>query len=65
MNVDVRNFKMENNEFAGTVKSAEIKESKGMDIQRLTANFTYGSKEAYLKNLYLQTPKTVLRDEVS
>lgn len=64
MNVDVRNFKMENNEFAGTVKSAEIKESKGLDIQRLTTNFTYGSKEAYLKNLYLQTPKTVLRDEV-
>jgi len=24
----------------------------------------YGKKEAYLKNLYLQTPKTVLRDEV-
>lgn len=64
MNVDVRNFKMENNEFAGTVKSAEIKESKGLDIQRLTTNFTYGSKEAYLKNLYLQTSKTVLRDEV-
>ncbi|MCP1250979.1 MULTISPECIES: translocation/assembly module TamB domain-containing protein [Elizabethkingia] len=64
MNVDVRNFKIENNEFAGTVKSAEIKESKGLDIQRLTTNFTYGSKEAYLKNLYLQTPKTVLRDEV-
>ncbi|MCT3743943.1 translocation/assembly module TamB domain-containing protein [Elizabethkingia anophelis] len=64
MNVDVRNFKMENNEFAGTVKSAEIKESKGLDIQRLTTNFTYGSKEAYLKNLYLQTPKTILRDEV-
>lgn len=64
MNVDVRSFKMENNEFAGTVKSAEIKESRGLDIQRLTTNFTYGAKEAYLKNLYLQTPKTVLRDEV-
>ncbi|CDN73063.1 translocation/assembly module TamB domain-containing protein [Elizabethkingia anophelis] len=64
MNVDIRNFKMENNEFAGTVKSAEIKESKGLDIQRLTTNFTYGSKEAYLKNLYLLTPKTILRDEV-
>ncbi|HFK5526847.1 TPA: translocation/assembly module TamB domain-containing protein [Elizabethkingia anophelis] len=64
MNVDIRNFKMENNEFAGTVKSAEIKESKGLDIQRLTTNFTYGSKEAYLKNLYLQTPETILRDEV-
>ncbi|MCT3648870.1 translocation/assembly module TamB domain-containing protein [Elizabethkingia anophelis] len=64
MNIDIRNFKMENNEFAGTVKSAEIKESKGLDIQRLTTNFTYGSKEAYLKNLYLQTPETILRDEV-
>ena len=57
MNVDVRNFKMENNEFAGTVKSAEIKESKGLDIQRLTTNFTYGSKEAYLKIFTCRHPK--------
>ncbi|MEY8761900.1 translocation/assembly module TamB domain-containing protein [Chryseobacterium tongliaoense] len=64
MNVEVRNFKMENNTFAGIVNSAEIKEARGLDIQKFNTDFVYGDKEAYLKDLYLQTPKTLLRDEV-
>ena len=64
MNLDVRNFKMENNQFAGSVKSAEIQEARGLDIQKFNTDFVYEEKQAYLKNLYLQTPKTVLRDEV-
>lgn len=64
MNVEVRSFKMENNTFAGTVNSAEIQESRGLDIQKFNTDFVYAEKEAYLKDLYLQTPKTILRDEV-
>lgn len=64
MNVEVRSFKMENNTFAGTVNSAEIQESRGLDIQKFNTDFVYGEKQAYLKDLYLQTPKTLLRDEV-
>ncbi len=57
LNVDVRDFKMENNGFAGTVKSAEIQEKRGLDIQKFNTDFVYSEKEAYLKDLYLQTPK--------
>lgn len=64
LNLDVRNFKMENNGFAGTVKSAEIQEERGLDVQTFNTDFVYAEKEAYLKNLYLQTSKTILRDEV-
>lgn len=64
MNLDVRNFKMEDNAFAGSVKSAEIQEKRGLDVKKFNTDFVYGKKEAYLKNLYLQTSKTVLRDEV-
>lgn len=64
LNVDVRDFKMENNGFAGSVKSAEIQEGRGLDIQKFNTDFVYSDKEAYLKDLYLQTPKTILRDEV-
>lgn len=64
MNLDVRNFKMENNQFAGSVKSAEILEGKGLNIQKFNTDFVYESEQTYLKNLYLQTPKTVLRDEI-
>jgi len=55
MNLDVRNFKMEDNAFAGSVKSAEIQEKRGLDVQKFNTDFVYGKKEAYLKNLYLQT----------
>ncbi|WP_379964416.1 translocation/assembly module TamB domain-containing protein [Epilithonimonas sp. UC225_85] len=64
LNVDVRDFKMENNGFAGSVKSAEIQEKRGLDIQKFNTDFVYSDKQAYLKDLYLQTSKTVLRDEV-
>ncbi|MDH6250998.1 hypothetical protein M2347_000725 [Chryseobacterium sp. H1D6B] len=64
MNVEVRSFKMENNTFAGTVNSAEIQEARGLNIQKFNTDFVYAEKQAYLKDLYLQTPKTVLRDEV-
>ncbi|ASK30621.1 cell envelope biogenesis protein AsmA [Chryseobacterium sp. T16E-39] len=64
MNVEVHSFKMENNTFAGTVNSAEIREARGLDIQKFNTDFVYGERQAYLKDLYLQTPKTILRDEV-
>ena len=64
LNLDIRDFKMENNGFAGTVKSAEIHEARGLDVQKFNTDFVYAEKEAYLKNLYLQTSKTILRDEV-
>ena len=64
MNAEVRNFKMQNNTFAGTVNSAEIQEARGLNIQKFNTDFVYNEKEAYLKDLYLQTPKTILRDEV-
>lgn len=64
MNLEVRNFKMKEGTFAGTVNSAEIKESRGLYIQRLETDFVYEEKQAYLKDLYLKTPKTLLRDEV-
>lgn len=64
MNLEVRNFKMKDGTFAGTVNSAEIKENRGLNIQKLETDFVYEDKQAYLKDLYLQTPKTILRDEV-
>ena len=64
LNVEVRDFKMQNNTFAGSVNSAEIQEARGLDIREFNTDFVYNEKEAYLKDLYLETPKTILRDEV-
>lgn len=64
LNVEVRDFKMQNNMFAGKVKSAEIQERRGLNIEEFNTDFVYDEKQAYLKDLYLKTPKTVLRDEI-
>lgn len=64
MNVELRNFQMKDGTIAGTVNSAEIKESRGLNIQKFQTDFVYEDQQSYLKDLYLQTPKTLLRDEV-
>lgn len=64
LNTEVRNFKMENGTFAGSVNSAEIQEKRGLNIQKFTADFIYKEQQAYLRNLHLQTPRTLLRDEI-
>ncbi|SMP17264.1 translocation/assembly module TamB [Chryseobacterium profundimaris] len=64
LNLEVRDFKMQNNTFAGSVNSAEIQESRGLDIREFNTDFVYNEKEAYLKDLYLETSRTILRDEV-
>lgn len=64
LNTEVRNFKMVDGTFAGTVNTAEIKEQSGLDVQKFHTDFVYEEKQAYLKSLYLQTPRTVLRDEL-
>ncbi len=64
LNTEVRNFKMVDGTFAGTVNSAEIQERSGLNIQKFNTDFVYQEQQAYLKSLYLQTPRTVLRDEL-
>lgn len=64
LNTQVEDFLMENGTFAGTVKMAEIQEQRGLYIQKLQTKFAYREKEAYLKDLLLQTPHTILRDQV-
>src|SRR5690606_11829135 len=64
LNLELADFKMENDEFTGSMESAKIREKSGLDIQEFRTDFVYESQQAYLKNLYLQTPKTVLQDEI-
>lgn len=64
LNLELEDFKMQNGTFAGAVNSAEIQESRGLDIRKFNTDFVYEEQQAFLKDLYLETPKTVLRDEV-
>lgn len=51
-------------EISGKVASLTVKEKSGLNIEKFNTAFFYGPKKAYLKNLYLQTPQTVLKDRI-
>ncbi|TRX43017.1 translocation/assembly module TamB domain-containing protein [Flavobacterium restrictum] len=48
---------------AATVHSFSAKEQSGLHIQAFKTDFFFGNKIAFLKNLYLKTPQTILRNE--
>ncbi|MDX6183118.1 translocation/assembly module TamB domain-containing protein [Flavobacterium sp. Fl-77] len=63
------NFKAEklyygNDTISGNIKSLTVNEKSGLAIQSLKTDFFYGPKNAYLNNLYLRTPQTLLRDNI-
>lgn len=50
---------------SGTIKSLSVNEKSGLKVQALKTDFFYGQKGASLKNLYLKTPQTEVRNQIS
>lgn len=65
IHTDIQYFKMENGAFSGRIQSAQIQEARGLNLQKLHTDFAYTDKEISLKKLHLQTPQTLLREEIS
>ena len=53
-----------NDTISGNIKSLAGIEKSGLQIQALKTNFFYGPKNAYLNNLYLKTPQTLLQNNI-
>lgn len=64
LNVDLADFKMENDAFTGKVKEVRLKEKSGLDIQEMRTEFVYNDRQAILQDLYVQTPVTLLQDRI-
>lgn len=58
------NFTYSPDKIAGQLAKSTFTEQSGLALQNLTTNFTYSNKEIALRNLFLKTPQTVIRDEV-
>ncbi|PBJ06768.1 hypothetical protein BSF42_39390 [Flavobacterium sp. ACN6] len=63
------NFKAEtlyyaNDTISGAIKTLTVNEKSGLQIQDLKTDFFYGPKGAYLNNLYLKTPQTLVKDKI-
>ncbi|HLA56008.1 MAG TPA: translocation/assembly module TamB domain-containing protein [Flavobacterium sp.] len=70
--LNINNFNLKGDSFyyttdaiSGNIAMFTVKDKSGLDIQSFRSDFFYGSKGAYLKNLYLKTPQTLLKDEIN
>ncbi|WP_221390195.1 translocation/assembly module TamB [Dyadobacter sp. NIV53] len=64
LNIDLQEFIFSPENIAGALKSGSFNEKSGFKLQELRTNFAYGNQETYLKNLFVKTPNTTLRDEL-
>jgi hypothetical protein len=69
LDLDKFNLKAEkmyygNDTISGNIKSLVGIEKSGLQIQALKTDFFYGPKNAYLNNLYLKTPQTLLQNSI-
>ncbi|CAM3609108.1 translocation/assembly module TamB [Flavobacterium chungbukense] len=53
-----------NDTISGNIKTLNVNEKSGLQIQALKTDFFYGPKNASLDNLYLKTPQTLVQDKV-
>lgn len=69
--LDIKNFNLEADDLAyatdsisGNIHSFTVNEKSGLEIQELTTDFMYTDKGAQLKDLYIKTPQTELKDKI-
>lgn len=64
INLNADNFYYSLDTISGVINSVTLQDKSGLNVQELKTDFYYGPKNAFLKNLYLKTPQTLLKDEV-
>jgi len=65
LNVDLKDFIFSTDNIAGKLKQGSFEEKSGFKLLSLRTDFAYGAKQTYLRNLFVKTPNTVLRDELT
>lgn len=59
------NLQYDENVIRGNIDNMSVVESRGLNLHRLSTTFFYGEKRAYLRNLFLETPQTEIREEIN
>lgn len=69
--LDIRDFSATGERIAfadhnvsGNIRSFTVKDKSGLDVEAFRADFAYTEKGAFLKKLYLKTPRTLVRDNI-
>ncbi|MGV8878431.1 MAG: translocation/assembly module TamB domain-containing protein [Sphingobacteriaceae bacterium] len=62
--VQAENILYSPEEISGKINDVKFTEKSGLNIQEFHTNFLYGEKQAYLNDLYLKTPQTLIKDKI-
>jgi len=64
LNLNTEDFYYSTDTISGRINSFTLQDKSGLHIKSLRTDFLYGSTSTYLKDLYLETPNTILRDKI-
>jgi hypothetical protein len=64
LNADAENIAYSPDTLSGRINSFTFNDKSGLAIKKLHTNFFYGPKNAYLTDLLLETPQTVIQKEL-
>jgi hypothetical protein len=64
LNGELTDFNYNGKDISGRVNSFTFSEQSGLDIKQFHTTFLYGEKQSYLKDLYLETPQTVIQKQL-
>ncbi len=64
LNLNAENLAYNATDFTGRVNSFNFSDKSGLNVKNLHTSFLYGPKQSYLKDLYFETPQTLLQNRV-
>ncbi|MGI4803211.1 MAG: translocation/assembly module TamB domain-containing protein [Janthinobacterium lividum] len=64
LQVDADNILYSPTTISGKINQFAFAEKSGVQIKNFQTTFLYGQKQSFLKNLYLETPGTIIRDYI-
>lgn len=64
LNLEAEDFYYSQDSISGKINALTLQDHSGLNIQSLQTNFRYANSGAYLRNLYLETPQTIIREKI-
>lgn len=64
LNLDAEKIDYNSQAISGKINSMRLDEKSGLKVESIRTIFYYGQRFAYLKNLYLKTPQTILQNQI-
>lgn len=64
LKLDANDIKYSQTLSSGIINSFSVSEKSGLVVEEFKTKFYYSSTASYLKNLYIKTPKTEIKDQI-